>query len=117
MDAADEAAAEDRVGAAVEDGLEQRGQIGRVVFEIGVLDDDDVARGRLDARVPSVEASSTQTSSRSSGTARTRAIDASTVGASLNTGMMTLTRSVAGPISGDSVKVPSFTKFPPFHSG
>src|SRR4029077_18096169 len=43
--ASEKARTEDDVGAAVEDGLEQLGGVARVVFEIGVLDEDDFAGG------------------------------------------------------------------------
>jgi len=41
----EKAGTEDDVGAAVEDGLEQLGIVAGVVFEIGVLDEDDFAGG------------------------------------------------------------------------
>jgi hypothetical protein len=40
---AEEARAEDRVGLAVDDRLEQRRPVRRIVLEVRVLDDDDVA--------------------------------------------------------------------------
>ena len=43
MRSAEEARAEARVGAAVEDRLEQHRPIAGIVLEIGVLHDDDVA--------------------------------------------------------------------------
>src|SRR6266481_5854782 len=43
--AAEKAGAEDDIGATVEDGLEQLGIIAGVVFEIGILDEDDFAGG------------------------------------------------------------------------
>ena len=46
---ADEAGAEDGVRLAAENGLEQRGVVRRVVFEVGVLDEHDVRRGFADA--------------------------------------------------------------------
>ncbi len=93
--AAEEAGAVDDVGPAVEDGLEERRVLGGVVLQVGVLDEDDVARrrgesrlegrplahvprleedpdvrglrgGRRRSRVPSVEKSSTTTISFSS---------------------------------------------------
>ncbi len=39
----EEAAAVNDVGFAIDDGLEQHGVFSGVVFEVGVLDDDDVA--------------------------------------------------------------------------
>ena len=40
---AEEAGAEDDVGAAIEDGPQKLGVFGGIVFEVGVLDDDDSA--------------------------------------------------------------------------
>src|SRR5258708_4395243 len=51
--AAQEAGAEDDVGAAVEDGLEQLGIVAGVVFEIGILDEDDFAGGFREAATDS----------------------------------------------------------------
>ena len=45
----EEARAVDDVGTALEDRLQQQGVLARVVLEVGVLDDDDVARGFADA--------------------------------------------------------------------
>jgi len=47
---ADEAGAEDGVRLAAENGLEKRGIVGGIVFEVGVLDEHDVRRGFADAR-------------------------------------------------------------------
>src|SRR6266436_3134150 len=41
---ADEAGAEDDIGPALENGLEQTRVISRIVFEVGVLENRDVAR-------------------------------------------------------------------------
>ena len=41
--AAEETGAEDHVGAAIEDGFEEFAVVARIVFEVGVLDQDDVA--------------------------------------------------------------------------
>ena len=41
--AAEEAGAEDDVGASVEERDEELAKVGGVVFEVGVLDDDEVA--------------------------------------------------------------------------
>ena len=49
--AAEEPAAEDGVGLAVEDRLDDAGDLGRVVLEIGVLDDGDVAGHVPDRRL------------------------------------------------------------------
>ena len=46
---ADEAGAEDGVCLAAENGLEQRGVVCGIVFEVGVLDEHDVRRGFADA--------------------------------------------------------------------
>ena len=46
---ADEAGAEDGVRLAAENGLEQRGVVCGIVFEVGVLDEHDVRRGFADA--------------------------------------------------------------------
>ena len=45
-----EARAEDDVGVAVDDRLDELPVLVRVVLEVGVLDDDDVARGAREAR-------------------------------------------------------------------
>ncbi len=45
---AEEAGAEHGVGLVLQDRLEQPRQLGRVVLQVGVLDDDHVARGRRD---------------------------------------------------------------------
>src|SRR5260370_40569567 len=47
--AAEKAGAEDDIGATVEDGLEQLGIVAGVVFEIGILYEDDFARGFREA--------------------------------------------------------------------
>ena len=49
MVVADEARAEDDVGAAVEDGLDEPRILGGVVFPVGILNDDDVAGAVLEA--------------------------------------------------------------------
>ena len=111
--AADEAAAEHGVRLALHDEVEQVRVLLGAVLEVGVLDDDDVARRLRDppphrralapvpllqeeleaalarpapatiSRLPSVEASSTAMSSMRSGTASTRSMISSTVARSL----------------------------------
>lgn len=49
--AAEEAGAVDDIGAAFEDGLEESGVVVGVVFEVGILDEDDIAGGFGEAGV------------------------------------------------------------------
>src|SRR5258706_13731604 len=41
--AAEETGAEDYIGAAIEDGFEELAVVARIIFEVGVLDEDDVS--------------------------------------------------------------------------